>query len=242
MKMHYSHRLSLSQIERIVGLFVLIPLILVVVVAIIIGRNRELFEEKYHVTTTFKEGYGLEPGVPVVVSGIRIGQVASVRFNAENQVDVNLELLKKHREKVRLNSVASISRSGFVVGDKRILVTIGSPKLPVIENGGRLAGKDPFEIEQMIEVVMPTIENLQKMIGHLEKTTAEFPQLVETSQRSLEHVEEIVAKVDQVADALPSYAASGRRSLKNVEKVTEEAVAAAQGVREMTHSLPPLIE
>ncbi len=242
MKMHYSHRLSLSQIEKIVGLFVLIPLVLVVVVAIVIGRNRELFEEKYHVTTTFKEGYGMEPGAPVVVSGIRIGQIASVRFNAENQVDVSLELLKKHREKVRLNSVATISRSGFVVGDKRILVSIGSPKLPVIENGGRLTGKDPFEIEQIIEVVMPTIENLQKMIDHLEKSTAEFPQLIETGQRSLAHVEQIAAKVGQVADELPSYAASGGRSLRNVEKVTEEAVATAQGVREMTSALPPLIE
>ena len=37
-----------------------------------------MFERKYRLKTSLSKAYGLEPGAPVVVSGIRIGRVEQI--------------------------------------------------------------------------------------------------------------------------------------------------------------------
>lgn len=73
--MHYSHRLSSGRLAQIVGTFVLIPVLILAVAGFWMSKTEHLFEPKYHLLASLSKSYGLEPGAPVVVSGIRVGRV-----------------------------------------------------------------------------------------------------------------------------------------------------------------------
>src|SRR5574341_1248970 len=101
MKMHYSHRLSGGNVARIVGAFVMIPLLGLIVVGIFMAKAEHLFEEKYLLHSTIGKSYGLEPGAPVMMSGVPIGTVKAVEFNDAGRIDVTLQLLKRYQGMVR---------------------------------------------------------------------------------------------------------------------------------------------
>ena len=89
--MHYSHGLSSKRISQIAGLFVVIPLLGLIVVGIFMAKAEQIFEKKYHLRTSLSQSYGLEPGAPVLMSGVPIGRVEAVEFNERGTIDVLLE-------------------------------------------------------------------------------------------------------------------------------------------------------
>ena len=60
-------------------------------------RAEHLFEPKYSLMASLSKSYGLEPGAPVVVSGISIGRVKQVDLNDHGTVDLTLQLLTRYR-------------------------------------------------------------------------------------------------------------------------------------------------
>ena len=96
MKMHYSHQLAPNRIAQIVGAFVLVPLLVLVFAGIFMAKAEHLFDRKYLLTSSLSKSYGLEPGAPVVVSGIRIGRVEQVDLNERGTVNLVLQLLVRY--------------------------------------------------------------------------------------------------------------------------------------------------
>ena len=113
--MHYSHRLSSGRLAQIVGTFVLIPVLILAVAGFWMSKTEHLFEPKYELLASLSKSYGLEPGAPVVVSGIRIGRVKQVDLNDRGTVDLLLQLSTRYQDMVRSNSELRITKSGVVV-------------------------------------------------------------------------------------------------------------------------------
>src|SRR5207247_9073624 len=133
--MHYTHNLSQARIHQIVGWFVLVPVLVLVGVLVVVGQNENLFEKKYHVTTVFSEGFGLKVGYPVILLGLEVGRVGKVEFTEQNNTKFTLTILKKYQEKIRANSVAKIGKSGGLLGDPQLDITLGIQNSPVITRG-----------------------------------------------------------------------------------------------------------
>jgi phospholipid/cholesterol/gamma-HCH transport system substrate-binding protein len=174
MKMHYSHKLSASQKEKIVGLFIIIPLIILLVVFIFLGRIRHLFEDTYTIKATFKEGEGLKAGTPVILSGIDIGVIKSAQLNEKNEVEVILEIRKIFQAMIRKGSRATIAKAGFI-GEQRIKILPGPPLQPVIREGGSIAVEEAMAIEEIVPRVMSALENVEKTLNKITEITGNIP-------------------------------------------------------------------
>ena len=174
MKMHYSHRLSASQKEKIVGLFIIIPLIILLAVFLFVGRTKHFFEEKYTIKAVFKEGEGLKAGIPIILSGIDIGAIKSVQLNEQNQVEAILEIRKVYQNKIRNDSKATLAKAGFI-GEQRIKISPGSPSLPIIPDGGKINVEEGMAIEDIVNRVRPVLENVEKTLNKIAEVAGNIP-------------------------------------------------------------------
>lgn len=174
MKMHYSHRLSASQKEKIVGLFIIIPIIILLIVFIFIGRTKHFFEEKYKIKAVFKEGEGLKAGIPIILSGVDIGAIKAVQLNEQNQVEAILEIRKVYQNKIRNDSKATVAKAGFI-GEQRIKIYPGSPALPIIPDGGKINVEEGMAIEDIVNRVRPVLENVEKTLNKIAEIAGNIP-------------------------------------------------------------------
>jgi phospholipid/cholesterol/gamma-HCH transport system substrate-binding protein len=121
--------------EITVGLFVSIGLLALLVLALKVS-NLSLVSSSsnsYHVSAYFENVGGLRAKAPVSVSGVKIGQVTSVTYDAKRfQARVDMQIDGKHRF-LSTDTQASIYTAGLL-GEQYITLSPGAED-EVLKNG-----------------------------------------------------------------------------------------------------------
>ena len=78
------------------GLFIAIGIFIFVVAIFLIGKQKNLFNPVYSLTTTFYNVGGLQVGNKVRFSGINVGTVDAVEIINDSTVRVTMFIKKKH--------------------------------------------------------------------------------------------------------------------------------------------------
>lgn len=249
MKIHYSHSLSSSRIAQIVGAFVLIPLIVLVLVGLFMAKAQHVFERKYHLRTSLSKSYGLEPGSPVLVSGIPVGRVEVVDLNARGTVDVLLQLRARYQELVREDSELGITKSGVLVGQAQVEIGKGSQNKAALPDGAVLKAVEPRDLGELVNEVRPVLDAVKHALLRVEEITRDVQTTIQTGGRALGQVEQAtrelpamitsvqrtVTSVEQTVASLPKITGSINKSLALVDGI-------ARDVKVTTGKLPAIID
>jgi phospholipid/cholesterol/gamma-HCH transport system substrate-binding protein len=263
MKMHYSHRLSSGRVAQIVGTFVMVPLLGLVVVGIFMAKAEHLFEDKYLLHASLTKSHGLEPGAPVLMSGVPIGRVKAVEFTDQGAIDVTLQLLSRYREMVRGDSRANFEKSGIVMGQTQVEITMGHRsdsgqyQSEVLPEGATIAAKEPEDLLASLKdlrgefdrQVKPVLESVQRTVNRIEEITKDVQPTVQTAGRVMADVErstsqlpEIMASVkrttgtvERTAATLPEITGSVKKTLASVDGIVTD-------VRKATGKLPAVVD
>src|SRR5690554_5099654 len=107
------------------GLFIAGGLTIFVIAIFIIGKQQNLFNPVFKVTTNFFNVSGLQVGNNVRFSGINVGTVDNIRIINDSTVQVNLLIRKDVQQFIKADSEATISSEG-IIGDRVIMITQGS--------------------------------------------------------------------------------------------------------------------
>ncbi len=103
-----------------IGMFVIVAGLVLTMLIVWFGESPALFRSQEYVTVHYSEAPGVTEGIPVRKSGIRVGEVASIRFDDRpgqpDGVLVTLSLDKRY--KIREGSVPRIGRA--LIGDVSI--------------------------------------------------------------------------------------------------------------------------
>lgn len=99
--------------DKIVGLFTLIALILLVVMAVFAGVNKKWFTKKVYYKSLFTSAEGLKVGMGVNLRGFEIGRVKDISLNDDNQVDIIFYIYEDYHDRVRPDSVVALPTSLF---------------------------------------------------------------------------------------------------------------------------------
>src|SRR2546422_3887415 len=226
--MHSSHRLSQTRLHQIVGWFVLVPILVLVGVLVLVAQSENLFEEKYHVTTVFSEGYGLKPGKQVMLLGIQIGEVTKVEVTEQNDAKVTMEILKKYRDKIRQNSVAKIGKSGGLVGEPQIEIAVGHRSRPVVADGGHIESEEPFNIAEVVAEARPLVETVKQTLVRGEQVTQDLQATVQTGHEAFKNVREASTRLPAILQNLKETTAALREATLSP---TEQVPAITASVR-----------
>jgi phospholipid/cholesterol/gamma-HCH transport system substrate-binding protein len=151
--------------EKLAGTFVLIAVGLMVWLLLSSQKTQNLFEEEITLYAKMSSIQAVNKDTNVIISGLDIGAVTDVDIDDENNVVITMSILKKYQKLIRTDSTAELLNFKFALLGKSVIeISVGSPQLPVIEDGSTLVIKESFNLVQLVAKFEPVLVTLQDSI------------------------------------------------------------------------------
>jgi phospholipid/cholesterol/gamma-HCH transport system substrate-binding protein len=226
-----------------VGAFVLAGLFVVGAVIFLIGDQRQLFTSKEAYSAVFTDVQGLTRGSPVRMGGIDVGAVSKIGY-AEDATDpklyVSFSVVENEARRIRVDSVARIENKGLL-GDKMVVITIGSASAPRVEPGGTIKSEEARDMGQMLAKLGDIGNRAERVVANLEKTTSalsdeQFTKDLKSSVNSLSGILHSLNEGDGYAARLlrdPAEADKLSRTMANLERASGDLSRTAAGVNQV---------
>jgi phospholipid/cholesterol/gamma-HCH transport system substrate-binding protein len=205
--------------KRAVGALVLASVLTLVIVLRMYQQASGPFDQSFRLLAVSPRAHGLEIDSPVTMAGIKIGRIIAISVTPENTVKLELEVQGKFRDKVRDDSLATLSKP--LIGSSFIDVSMGSPQLPEIPSGAYIALTTLPDINDVVASIGPKLEKIDAILDNVTTASADFKLLIQKVGSDIEPLS---------------------RSMKNVEKTTREAAEAAARVNAATAQVKPLLD
>ena len=140
------------------GLFIAGGLALFVVAIFIIGKQKNLFNPVFKLTSTFYNVSGLQVGNNIRFSGINVGTVDKITIINDSTVKVDMLIKKEVKRFIKSDCEVAIGSEGLI-GDKLLVITQGSTEASIIKDGQQLASAEPVEIDAIMASLQVTADN-----------------------------------------------------------------------------------
>ncbi len=142
------------------GLFVAGGLALFVLAIFIIGKQKNMFNPVFKLTTTFYNVSGLQVGNNIRFSGINVGTVDRISIINDSTVRVEMLVKEEVRQFIKSDSEVTIGSEGLI-GDRLLIVTQGSTDAPVAREGEELSSTEPVETDAIMASLEITAANAE---------------------------------------------------------------------------------
>lgn len=236
-------------LEAIVGAFVLAAFAAIVSLVLFLGIQNDLFSEKYPLRFRTDSGAGFTRGMPVKLSGFRIGRIQKISLDEQAKVVVRMRIDRKYQKWIRADSTATLLREGLV-GDSVVSISVGSPGSRILPGDDFLTfvpEKDlselAFELSDSVKTVLLEIReavayfndpksDLQQTLGNVRRLSANMEESRRRVDTLLDTATGAVARVDTLLDATTGTVA-------RVDPVVDNLAAAIDNVG---RRLPALLD
>ncbi|MEW6720851.1 MAG: MlaD family protein [Thermodesulfobacteriota bacterium] len=199
MKMEQDPRFK--HLETVVGAFVLAALATLVAAVVYLGTASDIFGDKYHLRFRSDSGAGLQKGMPVKLSGFRIGRIQKLALDDQAKVVVWIRIDRKYSRWIRKDSTATLYKEGLV-GDSVIDISVGSPDKPELEEDDFL----PFEAAgELSDIAIRLSDSVQEVLGEVRHTVDYINDPDGDVKKTLANVRLLTANLEETrrnADAL----------------------------------------
>ena len=140
------------------GLFIIGGLGLFVVAIFLIGKQKNLFDPVFKLTTIFSNVSGLQVGSNIRFSGINVGTVDNISIINDSTVRVDMLIKKDVQKFIKTDCEAGIGSSG-IIGDRILSITQGNNDAPLAKDGQQIASKEPVETDAIMASLEITADN-----------------------------------------------------------------------------------
>jgi phospholipid/cholesterol/gamma-HCH transport system substrate-binding protein len=148
------------------GLFVASGLLFFVIAIFLIGRQKNLFDPVFKLSTTFYNVSGLQVGNNVRFSGIDVGTVEKIIQINDTTVRVDMIVKKSVQSFIKNDGMASIGSEG-IVGDRVLIITQGSQEGESVKDGENILSAEPVETDAIVTSLAITAVNFEMISGQL---------------------------------------------------------------------------
>jgi phospholipid/cholesterol/gamma-HCH transport system substrate-binding protein len=148
------------------GLFITGGIALLLFAIFIIGRQKNLFNPVFGLTTTFSDINGLQVGNNVRFSGINVGTVDNIKIINDSTVRVDLLIKKDVQKFIKADCEAAIGSEG-IIGDRILIIGQGSNDAPEIKDGQHLGSTEPVETDAIMASLQISAGNAEVITGQL---------------------------------------------------------------------------
>ncbi len=197
-------------LKKKVGLFFSVALIGIITALIFLGIERGTFIPKYRIYFIVKKGTGLFEGMPVKLSGFKIGKIEALSLDENARVKVSLLVNKKYQKWIRQDSKAMLTKEGLI-GESVIDVTVGSLDKPVIEDGYTIHYEKTKGLDEIVEDVKPLLSEIKNVARYINDPQGDIKQTfgnLKTLSSELRITRENINKLLKNTDANISKIAS----------------------------------
>ncbi|MEX2604500.1 MAG: MlaD family protein [Gracilimonas sp.] len=142
------------------GMFIAIGMAIFMILIFFIGRQQNLFNPVFKVTTSFQNVSGLLVGNNIRYSGINVGIVDNITIINDSTVQVDLLIRRNVQQFIKSDSQAGIGSEG-IIGDRVITITQGSDNAPTVQDGQHILSKEPIETDMVMASLQTSAENAE---------------------------------------------------------------------------------
>lgn len=156
--------------ELRVGAFVLTFAALLLGSLVFIGIQKDLFAERIRFYVISATGENVERGIPVRLSGFRVGQVSDVELTHVGKVVIEVELLAKYRDWLRADSQIILVQGGFI-GKTYLQLVPGSQQSPLLEKDAKIELTRIGGLDEILAEAKPVLEDLKSIVANVKEIT-----------------------------------------------------------------------
>lgn len=131
------------------GLFIIGGLMVFAIAIFFIGKQQNLFNPVFKITTNFFNVSGLQVGNNVRFSGINVGIVDNIKIINDSTVEVDMLIRKDVQKFIKEDSEASIGSDG-IIGDRVMVISQGSNESPMAKDGQYISSLMPVEFSDIM--------------------------------------------------------------------------------------------
>jgi phospholipid/cholesterol/gamma-HCH transport system substrate-binding protein len=156
-----------------VGLTVFAGLLIIFILLIIVGTDDYFFSKTYSLKTYVTDAAGLVKGAPVMLGGIKAGDVEKIDFvpgNEKSIICISLRVLSSYQNKITASSRAEIKAIG-ILGDKLVYITVGKPNEIAVAEGSTIPFNSTLGFEDISQSLSPAVVDLKGILLNLHKIT-----------------------------------------------------------------------
>lgn len=140
------------------GMFIIVGIGLFVLAIFIVGKQKNLFDPVFKLTSNFQNVSGLQVGNTVRFSGINIGTVDNIRIINDSTVKVDMLIKKDVQRFIKSDSQAGIGSEG-IIGDKVIVLSQGNSSSAIVKDNQLIASSEPVETDAIMKSLQVTSDN-----------------------------------------------------------------------------------
>ena len=153
---------SLAWSELKIGVVIIAAIAIAAATIFALTGSKGFFWERYNLKARFVNVAGLNPGSPVRLAGVEVGQVEEVAIVGE-AVEVVFEVNKKHRDRITTNSIAKLG-SVSLLGESAVDIVPSASGTPIAEWGYVPTGPAPRQLADLTDSAGQGITQLTELI------------------------------------------------------------------------------
>lgn len=232
------------------GLFIAGGLTLFVIAIFFIGKQKNLFNPVYKLTTTFSNVSGLQVGNNVRFSGINVGTVDDIVIINDTTVRVDVVIKKDMRQFIKTDCKVILGSEG-IIGDKLLIITPGSPYAALLKDGQSLISIEPVETNAIIARLDATAMNAEIITHQLSEITYDINRGHGTISRLIqdsilaENLNQTIANLNRFSKGLTGsdvLMASLKVTAGNAEDISHQLVIIMNKINKGDGTLGRLIQ
>lgn len=224
-----------KHLEKKIGFFVAIAIVGVLTVIFFIGADNDLFTQKYLLKFTVEKGTGFSRGMPVKLSGFRIGRINSISLNDSAMVNVEIQIGRKYQKWIKKDSIAKLVKEGLV-GDNIIEVSVGSQRSEILKDGEFITYEKTKGLEEVAndiaEKVKPVLIEVRDIISYVNDPDGDI-------KRSMKNIRELSAGLQSTRQNVDALLADSRQK---TGQLTSGAEMLLKDADDKIKSLSPVLE
>ena len=220
-----------NQLEVKIGLFLFAALLACVVGIYLIGVQSDLFSQKIQLSFTVENGSGFVEGMPVKLSGFRIGRLGKTSLNQDAKVDVEIQIIQRYQQWVRQDSIVRRTKESLV-GDDIIEINAGSSRLPALEDGDKIRYERIKTLEEhaaeIAEELKPVLTQVAEIVAYVNDPEGDVKnslhnfanlsrQLISTIANLEDDIRGTLTRLDQTFTALDGVLADSRSTIETLQ-------------------------
>jgi phospholipid/cholesterol/gamma-HCH transport system substrate-binding protein len=173
-------------------------------------------DDDYHVYAIFDDVQGLVPKSRVLIAGIPVGTIESIKLQGER---ARVDLRVSHEVKLYANGMIG-QRAASLLGESLLVIRPGGPPAPEIPDGGRIPSEPkPTKTDDVIQTVGQIAESVKKVTTQLERTFGTD----EAGRQMASALKNLTEALEGVNRTIAANEAVVGRTLQNVEAITSDA-------------------
>ncbi len=198
--------------EFVVGLFTLIPLLVIPIIFVVMLFRSDFTKERFELFFTHTLNAQISAGNEVYILSKKVGYVRDVELTHWGYVVVKLAVEEEYRTVIRDDTRIRLRQKNVIMGDWQMELVLGNSAAQMVEDGDTLElipplnmaelSQEAVEIADLISEILDTVANGDGVITHLLKSDSTINSRVEETsdaiRSALSSLNSVLAETDQL--------------------------------------------